>query len=59
MEAPDDLARLYAAHMGVPYWRLRLLVIADCWRGDLSRYPYVSDSAAPTVIRQRAGDERW
>jgi hypothetical protein len=35
------------------YWRadwLRLLVIADCWRGDLSRYPYVSAQAAPAII---------
>ena len=37
--------------LGVPYWRLRLLVIADCWRGDLSRYPYVSEQAAPAIIR--------
>jgi fatty acid desaturase len=35
----------------MPYWRLRLLVIADCWRGDLSRYPYVSAQGAPAVIR--------
>jgi hypothetical protein len=26
-------------------------VIADCWRGDLSRYPYVSQQATPAVIR--------
>lgn len=50
MEAPDDLGAYVRRILGVPYWRLRLLVIADCWRGDLSRYPYVSDQAAPTII---------
>ena len=24
---------------GVPFWRLRLGVIADAWRGDMSRHP--------------------
>jgi len=50
MESPDDLGAYVRRILGVPYWRLRLLVIADCWRGDLSRYPYVSDQAAPTII---------
>jgi len=51
MAAPDTLRAYIRRIVGVPYWRLRLLVIADCWRGDLSRYPYVSAEAAPTVIR--------
>lgn len=51
MEAPDTLRAYVRRIVGVPYWRLRLLVIADCWRGDLSRYPYVSAEAAPVVIR--------
>ena len=51
MESPDTLGAYLRRIAGVPYWRLRLLVIADCWRGDVSRYPYVSEQAAPTVIR--------
>jgi fatty acid desaturase len=37
--------------LGVPFWRLRLLVAMDCLRGDLTAYPYVSATAAPTIIR--------
>jgi fatty acid desaturase len=51
MAAPDDLGAYVRRILGVPYWRLRLLVISDCWRGDLSRYPYVSPQAAPAIIR--------
>ena len=51
MESPNDLGAYVRRILGVPYWRLRLLVIADCWRGDLSRYPYVSEQAAPAIIR--------
>jgi fatty acid desaturase len=48
---PHDL-RAYAERvLGVAYWLLRLRVVADCWRGDLRRYPYVSAAAAPRVIR--------
>jgi fatty acid desaturase len=36
---------------GWPYWKLRLLVIYDGWRGDMSRYPYITEAAAPSVIR--------
>ncbi len=51
MESPNTLAAYVRRILGVPYWRLRLLVIADAWRGDMSRYPYVSAQAAPTIIR--------
>jgi fatty acid desaturase len=51
MESPHDLSAYARRILGVPYWRLRLLVIADCWRGDLSRYPYVSEQAAPAIVR--------
>jgi fatty acid desaturase len=30
---------------------LRLLVVFDSWRGDLSRYPYVTAAAAPRIVR--------
>jgi fatty acid desaturase len=36
--------------LGVPFWTLRLKVVADCWRGDLSAYPYVSAAIAPDII---------
>jgi fatty acid desaturase len=51
MERPHTPGAYLQRIAGLPYWRLRLLVIADCWRGDVSRYPYVSEQAAPTVIR--------
>ncbi len=51
MESPNNLRAYVRRIVGVPYWRLRLLVIADAWRGDLTRYPYVSEQAAPTIIR--------
>lgn len=55
MAVPDDLASYVRRILGVPYWRLRLLVVADAWRGDLRRYPYVSAQAAPTIIRSVRG----
>jgi fatty acid desaturase len=48
---PADLAGYMLRVLGVPYWRLRLAVIRDCWRGDLSRYPYVTAKAAPRIVR--------
>jgi fatty acid desaturase len=47
----SDLKDYVARIVGAAYWSLRLRVIADCWRGDLRRYPYVSPAAAPRVIR--------
>ena len=35
----------------LPYWRTRLLVVADCWRGDLGRYPFIAERARSRVIR--------
>ena len=50
--APTNNFRSYVWRvLGIPYWRLRLRVIRDCWRGDLRAYPYVSATAAPGVIR--------
>jgi len=51
MAAPDGLRAYIRRILGVPYWQLRLLVIMDCWRGNLRRYPYVSDQAATAIIR--------
>jgi fatty acid desaturase len=36
---------------GWPYWRLRLRVVRDAWRGDLSAYPYIPERDRATVIR--------
>lgn len=36
---------------GGPFWALRFKVIIDCWRGDLSGYPYINARQAPGVIR--------
>src|SRR4051794_13915121 len=47
---PADLAGYVLRVLGIPYWRLRLRVIADCWRGDLSAYPYVGDAVRAGVI---------
>jgi fatty acid desaturase len=46
----DNLARYTSRVLGIPYWRLRLRVISDCWRGNLDAYPYVTAKATPGVI---------
>ncbi|MEJ0016485.1 MAG: fatty acid desaturase [Acetobacteraceae bacterium] len=55
MEAPDALGAYVRRIAGVPFWRLRLTVVADAWRGDMSRYPFVSAQAAPVIIRSVRG----
>jgi fatty acid desaturase len=50
LDPTDTLGRYVWRVLGVPYWRLRLLVIRNAWRGDLSAYPYVTAKAAPGVI---------
>jgi fatty acid desaturase len=54
-DRPTRLAAYVRRILGVPYWRLRLRVIIDCWRGDLSAYPYVSEQAAPAIVRSVRG----
>src|ERR1700760_4968063 len=52
MAPPPSYLPGYALRiLGLPFWRLRLRVAADCVRGDLSAYPYVSTAAAPAIIR--------
>lgn len=48
---PSSLGGYILRVLGVPFWALRLRVMADCWRGDLSAYPYVSAAAAPKIVR--------
>ena len=49
--APASVGGYVSRILGVPFWTLRLRVLADCWRGDLSGYSYISAAAAPTIIR--------
>lgn len=49
--APMTVFQYIVRVLGVPFWRLRLGVVLDCWRGDLSGYPYVTAAAAPVIIR--------
>ena len=48
---PHTLLAYVARILGIPYWTLRLRVIADCWRGDLAAYPYINGQQRPGVIR--------
>jgi fatty acid desaturase len=48
---PETVGQYAARVLGWPYWSLRLLVVFDSWRGDLGRYPYVTETAAPVIIR--------
>lgn len=48
---PETVGGYIARILGWPFWRLRLTVVLDSWRGDLSAYPYVSEAAAPAIIR--------
>jgi fatty acid desaturase len=50
VEPPATPGRYVARVLGLPYWSLRLLVIYDSWRGDMSRYPFVTGRAAPAII---------
>jgi fatty acid desaturase len=51
MTPPASVGGYVLRVLGVPFWTLRFRVAADCWRGDLSAYPYVSAGAAPNIIR--------
>lgn len=48
---PTSLAEYALRILGVSFWRLRLAVLRDCWRGDLRAYPFITPQAAPRVIR--------
>ena len=48
---PASLGGYVLRILGVPFWTLRLRVAADCWRGDLSAYRYISAAVAPKIIR--------
>ena len=48
---PVTVGQYAARILSFPFWRLRLRVVFDSWRGDLSAYPYVTEAAAPAIIR--------
>lgn len=47
---PADLWGYALRVSGVNYWRARLAVAADGWRGDLSAYPYIAPRDRAGVI---------
>jgi fatty acid desaturase len=49
--APATVSEYVKRILGGTFWRLRLGALWDCLRGDLSAYPYVSEAAAPVIIR--------
>jgi fatty acid desaturase len=51
MPPPTTMAGYWLRISGLTYWQARLAVARDCWRGDLSAYPYIAPRAAPLVIR--------
>ncbi len=48
---PSSLDTYLLRVLAVNFWRARAEVIRDCWRGDLSAYPYVPAAAQPRIIR--------
>ncbi len=48
---PATLSGYVARILGWPFWRLRLAVVHNSWRGDLSAYPYITAASAPAIIR--------
>jgi fatty acid desaturase len=48
---PETMSGYIARILGWPFWRLRLTVVYQCWRADLSEYPFVTEAAAPTIVR--------
>lgn len=35
---------------GLTYWRVRMILWADAWRGDLSRYRFLHEAMHPRII---------
>lgn len=48
--APSTLDAYLWRVLALPYWRTRLTIIRDGWRGDLSAYPYITPRIAPRVV---------
>lgn len=50
-QPPSTLDAYALRVLALPYWRTRLLVLRDGWRGDLSAHAYIAPLAAPRIIR--------
>src|ERR1700712_599574 len=48
---PTTLQAYVSRILGLPFWTIRLRVIFDCWRQDLSAYPYITPQPRTGVIR--------
>ena len=48
---PATVGQYLSRVTGLFYWRFRLRIVFDCWRGDLGQYPYVTPAAAPMIMR--------
>lgn len=55
LPAPSTLDAYVWRVLALPYWRTRLEVLRDGWRGDMSAHPYVSERAAPKIVRSIRG----
>lgn len=49
--APTGMQSYLLRILGINYWRARLQVLADVWRGDLSAYPYIPTTSQVRIIR--------
>jgi len=50
MPEPRNLTEYLTRMLGVLYWKFRFRMIAACWRGDLSAYPYINAASRRSVI---------
>ncbi len=48
---PTTLGAYLLRLSSLAFWRLRLRVVFDAWRGDLSAYPFIPRFAAPAIGR--------
>ena len=48
---PKTLGIYILRVLSIPFWQLRLWVVYDAWRADLSAYPYIPRFAAPSIVR--------
>ena len=50
VQPPSTLDAYVLRIMALPYWRSRLGVLWDGWRGDMSAHPYITPRHAPRII---------
>jgi fatty acid desaturase len=47
---PGDFGTYLARMSGLTYWRARMRLWSDAWRGDLSRYGFLHEAMHPRII---------